>query len=336
MRTLIAIRVLLALGVLVCGPTGCGTHFTRGNLEPTARVPVDRPIYVQVREIGVAVKVVYLRFENRAQLAATIDVQNRSPIDVTIDTAHARLRWAGAGRRSWLSARAVAAGPGGLPARIALGAKPPSQVPLRPGQSETFWIVFEEWPEGAVGRTDLSLPVHGQQGTTNVEVVIADPSTGEPAWKFPPTPTTALVVRAFTHDLGLDSDAFASGAFGLGLWHARGPWKLGVGGADVRLVSREETGYLHVHGFMPEVDLAWRPTNWAIGLFTSGHLTVARLRPGESLRSTPGLSIGVEAAIDAAAVPLATFRAGYTHLFDSGLAASDGVFMMLEARLWRW
>jgi hypothetical protein len=73
-----------------------------------------------------------------------------------------------------------------------------------------------------------------------------------------------------------------------------------------------------------------------LGLYATGHLTHAAFDASATVpaRWSPGLTVGVEAPLQAGPVPVAWLRAGYMRILDDRAAHPNAVSLELDVRFW--
>jgi hypothetical protein len=308
-------------------------------LEPAA---VGQPAasgapHVQIREVGIAHKVVWLEFDSSSRAAVTIDARSGSAGPVELDVAGSRIEYQSRAGVPGASAAAVAAGEGALPSRVRLREEkvPPLTITSR---GRTFWIVFdrvEAIPDDLV-RTVVKLRFAGMAAP--VEVVVTDLGRGRPEWHPSRTSATGLTARLQLDELGTSPERQYAGSFGVGLLHARGAWRLGLGAAIGAAYERAGAVYERAGNFTGETSVAWRPATWALGPFLAGQVRYLDFETGaiSSRRWSPAVIAGAEVPSDAGGIPTGFMRIGVFHELDAPASPAWGVSFALHLRFWRW
>jgi len=161
---------------------------------PVTRLPLTTPAegstdVVQARASSVSASGAFLsqRGDGRSVLAVTVTATSTGADASALELDRASLVLTDpAGTLGEITLPAWTSGPGEAPEAIGMrdGAGP---FAVRPGESRTFWIAFrstEPMPERDLPRrVVLRVPVVGGR---QLEVVLAEPSTGRPRWVHPP------------------------------------------------------------------------------------------------------------------------------------------------------
>jgi hypothetical protein len=323
---ILAMLAMLASGVCA----GCATRFRRASLEPVATADVIARPYAQVRQVGAADLIQWwIWSDESSQVGATVEVRNGSSAPLTVDVAKTTLLFESVGTPDKVSAGAVAAGPGGLPARVDRKTAVPGQVALAPGEQRELWIVFErfKWPSNA--RITLRLAVNDAEP---VLVTLRDPATGKSRWAFEPEGP-----RAGFH-VGLEGRTFGTRGYalacGLGPWLSHRSFRLGIDGWLGPSYGRGAGGLDAGSGAGFGLDLAWHPLPWLVGLYGAGGFDFTDFSPQSGLpdkRWTPSASVGIEGGFS-----LLFFRLGYVHQFGDPAGRQDGFAFVIGKNVRYW
>jgi hypothetical protein len=317
------------------GLGGCGTGFSQLGLSPPAQIaaPSDQLPYAQIRQFGIAGKVVWLKQDSSWQLGVTVDVENRTGAPLTLDLAAAtvELQSARPGERS--SARAIAAGTGGLPGVVRLNIRKPIPVTLSAGEQRTFWIAFE-----TVDRLpdEPRITIHIPAGPSPpIAIRLIDPTSPRPAQLIARSKGTGLMFGLVDHDFGEDAEIVATR---LGLLHVMGPLRYGLGGEFGTYFVRSSGAHARAYVASAEIGVGWRPAPFAVGGFGAWRWTYQDFpaSSGISDRWSPSLSLGLEFPSPIGPVIPGSFRVGVTRVFDNRVMAATALSLAIDLPLWRW
>jgi hypothetical protein len=330
MRRFVVAAVITAAAA---GSGGCPS-FRHVRLDPPPRASTgDGAVRIEVREAALA-RQVHLNWPDEwPQIAAVVDVRNDSRSAVALDLATSALEVEASRPEQPITAPAVAAGAGALPADASETATPPAPVTLAPGEARTLWILFARYHRSNERRLTLRLATTGREP---LRLPLADETPPGPRWTSEPITIAGFSTR-------IETQLFGTKGYGgdaeVAAWVARGPVRLDLGAWVGVEYARGLTGLQQAStsGFGPTI--AWHPWRPIPGLFASGALGFAHFRSDSGLPDrhwSPSTTIGLEEISGGGTGPGLFYRVGWVHLFDSRAVGRDAFMLTAggNARLW--
>jgi hypothetical protein len=330
------------------------------------RMPLDREVVgaadgVQGTSTNVAASRAFLaqRGNDPSVLAVTVTTTNRGDGDAFLELERATLVLADpGGERPEIVFGAWSAGAGEVP--DAIGRAPVGTIPLARGEATTFWIAFRSREKQDLVDRDVPrrivvrIPVAG--ASRPLELVIAEPVTGQPRWNHPPVRHAnyaGVSVMGTPFDEGSFGILRSSGKTVVGEHVVLGPsFYFGVRGGELR-GERERTIVCCDLGLSFDVGLPFFKTpesSFGPWLSYQGVFALERGRIDKATWHGPAAGLQFHTRliepIVAGALPVrrvdsplgySSFTVAYVHLFRRGdEGGSPAMLLLFERTLPEW
>ena len=220
--------------------------------------------------------------------------------------------------------RVLAAGPGGLPSRIAGDAQVIAPLTLASGESRTVWLVFDTvapFPQNP--RMTLLVPASGP-APPEIKVTLRAPS--EPTWIPAPARAVGWGIHSRLEGRVYGADGYE---FGLdaGLWIARRPFRADLCLRLGDLFPATADGLAHGSAVGFTGSGTWYPFGLPGGIYGEAGLSRVHFpdtaAPFEDHWS-PFAGGGIELGTQPGATSATYLRLGYVHSFRSPTPLTDG------------